>query len=185
MKINTKSMVLVAMFAALTAVGAFINIPIPYVPFTMQFFFCAMAGVILGAKLGALSQIVYVLIGLFGVPVFTKGGGVGYVFQPTFGFLLGLIASAFVIGLIVEKVKFKPFITYLGAILCGLIVLYLFGIPYLYLILNVYMQTTMGIITVISKFAIPYLGGDIVKSITVAFLCTLIIPKLKSLYNTL
>ncbi len=177
-------MVLVAMFAALTAVGAFIKIPLPYVPFTMQVFFCAMASIILGSKLGALSQIVYVVIGLIGIPIFASGGGIGYIFQPSFGFLLGLIASAFIIGLIVEKVKYKPFVTYLGAILCGIIILYLFGIPYLYLIVNIYLKIPISILTAISKYAIPFLGGDIVKSIIVAFLCTLIMPILKKLNYT-
>lgn len=79
-----RDLILVAMFAALTAIGAFIKIPIPYVPFTLQFLFCAFAGMILGARLGALSQIIYVAIGLAGIPVFTEGGGIGYVFKPTF-----------------------------------------------------------------------------------------------------
>ncbi|WP_084758018.1 biotin transporter BioY [Defluviitalea phaphyphila] len=66
---NTKNLILVGIFAALTAVGAFIKIPIPYVPFTLQYLFCALAGIILGSKLGALSQIIYVAVGLAGVPV--------------------------------------------------------------------------------------------------------------------
>lgn len=73
---NTRDLILVAIFAALTAIGAFIKIPVPYVPFTLQYLFCALAGMILGSKLGALSQIVYVAIGLAGLPVFTEGGGI-------------------------------------------------------------------------------------------------------------
>lgn len=61
---NTRNLILVAMFAALTSIGAFIKVPIPYVPFTLQYLFCAVAGIILGSRLGALSQIVYVAIGL-------------------------------------------------------------------------------------------------------------------------
>ena len=58
---------------------------------TLQYLFTAMAGLLLGRRWGALSQAVYVLLGLVGLPIFTMGGGFGYVFQPTFGFLLGLI----------------------------------------------------------------------------------------------
>ena len=79
---KTRNLIIVAMFAALTAIGAFIKVPIPYVPFTLQYLFCALAGLVLGSKLGALSQIVYVAIGLSGVPVFTEGGGIGYIFKP-------------------------------------------------------------------------------------------------------
>ena len=62
--IKTTDMVLCAMFAALIAVGAFIRIPIPYVPFTLQLFFTTLAGLLLGPKLGAASSLVYMITGL-------------------------------------------------------------------------------------------------------------------------
>ena len=74
-------MVLCAMFAALIAVGAFIRIPIPYVPFTLQLFFTTLAGLLLGPKLGAASSLVYMITGLIGIPIFTEGGGPGYIFR--------------------------------------------------------------------------------------------------------
>ena len=67
------------MFAALIAVGAFIRIPIPYVPFTLQLFFTTLAGLLLGPKLGAASSLVYMITGLIGIPIFTEGGGPGYI----------------------------------------------------------------------------------------------------------
>ena len=65
----------VALFTALTAIGAFIKIPIPYIPFTLQILAVYLAGALLGPRLGMLSQLCYVLIGLIGVPVFAEGGG--------------------------------------------------------------------------------------------------------------
>ena len=65
---KTRSLILTALFAALTAVGAFLKIPFPLSAITLQFFFTAMAGTLLGKKYGALSQAVYVLLGLVGVP---------------------------------------------------------------------------------------------------------------------
>ena len=88
MKNKTRMMILAALFAALTAVGAFIRFPLGTMSVTLQFMFTAMAGVLLGAKWGAVSQTVYVVLGLVGLPVFTMGGGIGYVMQPSFGFLL-------------------------------------------------------------------------------------------------
>ena len=127
---RTKQLVLTALFAALTAIGAFLKIQIPVegIPaITLQFFFTAMAGVLLGAKYGAISQAVYVLLGLVGLPIFTMGGGFSYVLQPSFGFLLGLIPSAWVIGILCKNAKsFWPMA--LG-ILAGLAVLYLIGTP--------------------------------------------------------
>ena len=96
--IKTRDLIYCALFAALTAIGAFLHFQLFQATITLQFFFTAMAGLLLGAKLGALSQLLYVVLGLVGVPIFAAGGGFGYVFQPTFGFLLGLIPAAWVVG---------------------------------------------------------------------------------------
>ena len=70
---KTLMLVLTALFAALTAVGAFFKIPFALAAISLQFLFTAMAGILLGAGYGALSQLVYVLIGLVGVPIFALG----------------------------------------------------------------------------------------------------------------
>ena len=77
MKTNTRMLILAALFAALTAVGAFLRIPLGALSMSLQTFFTILAGVLLGAKWGALSQTVYVVIGVVGLPVFTMGGGPG------------------------------------------------------------------------------------------------------------
>ena len=100
---KTKDLVLIAIFAALTAIGGFLNIPTPLVPFSLQFLFCAYAGVFLGARNALLSQLLYIGIGLAGLPVFTKGGGIGYLFQPSFGFCWASPHAPFIVGLIVER----------------------------------------------------------------------------------
>ena len=73
-KITTREMTLCALFTVLTAVGAFIKIPIPVVPFTLQFLFTMMAGLLLGGRLGAASVGLYALLGLIGLPIFAEGG---------------------------------------------------------------------------------------------------------------
>ena len=99
MKLKTKELTTCALFAALIAVGAFIKIDIPLpmytMHFTLQWFFVLMAGFLLGAKLASLSVIVYLCIGLVGVPVFAAGGGPTYILRPGFGFLLGFVLAAF------------------------------------------------------------------------------------------
>ena len=65
-KSTVYSLILCALFAALIAVGAFIKIPVPFVPFTLQLLFTTLAGIVLGPKYGALSVGVYILIGLCG-----------------------------------------------------------------------------------------------------------------------
>ena len=112
-------MVLCGMFAALVAIGAFIQIPVPYMDyFTLQFFFVLLAGLILGADKGAISVGCYVLLGLVGVPIFAAGGGIGYIFRPSFGYLVGFVVT------------------------------YAIGIVYKFIILNFYAHTpaTLGVI---------------------------------------
>lgn len=169
---KTLMLVLTALFAALTAIGAFFKIPFTLAAISLQFLFTAMAGILLGAGYGALSQAVYVLIGLVGVPIFALGGGFSYVLQPTFGFLLGLIPSAFVIG----KLAKRP-LTFWGtalAMLAGLAVLYAIGVPYMALIANAYLGKGLTFWQVIKNGMLIYLPGDLLKIALGSFLCVAI-----------
>lgn len=86
---KTRSLVYCTLFTALIAVGAFIKIPIPVVPFTLQYLFTMLAGILLGSRLGSLSVLAYMILGLIGLPIFSEGGGIGYVFKPSFGYIIG------------------------------------------------------------------------------------------------
>jgi biotin transporter BioY len=89
-KMSIKGMVYASLFGALTAAGAFMIIPLPFVPITGQTFFLNVAAILLGGTLAALSQIIYVLLGIVGIPVFAGGkAGIGVLFGPTGGYLLG------------------------------------------------------------------------------------------------
>ncbi len=169
---KTKDMILVALFAALTAVGAFIRIPLGISTITLQFLFTALSGVLLGAKPGALSQAVYVLLGLAGVPIFASGGGFQYVFNPTFGFLLGLIPTAWVIGRLTERDRGAKRTAL--ACLAGLAVLYLIGVPYMGVIVNAYMGKGLTLWQILKSGMIVYLPGDCLK----IAVCALLAPRL-------
>ena len=171
-----RMMIYTAVFAALTAVGAFLRLPMWPVAITLQFLFTAMAGVLQGAKYGAISQAVYVVVGLIGVPVFTMGGGIGYVFQPSFGFLLGLIPAAAVIGALSAKARTAWRIGL--ACLAGLGVLYLVGLPYMAMILNVYMDRGMTAWDIIYKGMLLFLPGDMLKIVVTAALCPILRQRL-------
>lgn len=81
MRFPVRIMTLSALFAVLTALGAFIRIPFPLVPITLQTFFVFLSGTLLGSRAGALAQVLYVGMGLIGLPVFTGGGGVPSTFS--------------------------------------------------------------------------------------------------------
>lgn len=177
MKIRT--MTRVALFAALTAVGAFIRIPLGYSSITLQTFFTAMAGCVLCPWYGALSQLVYVALGLVGLPIFTQGGGIGYLMQPTCGFLIGLIPAAWVIGRIAgRKPEPKQIVP---ACLLGYGVLYAIGVPYMALILNTFLGKGMGFSAIMWAGMIPFLPGDMIKILCITLLMPPILRQLDKL----
>ena len=155
-------------FAALTAVGAFLKIPLGPSAITLQFFFTAMAGCLLGSGCGALSQLIYVALGLLGLPIFTAGGGFSYVLHPTFGFLLGLIPAAWVIGRLARSTR--SFWRIALAALAGLAVLYAVGLPYMAMILNGYMGKGMDLSAILWAGMLPFLPGDALKILVTALL---------------
>lgn len=176
MSIPVKKLVFISLFAALIAAGAFIRIPVPVIPFTLQTMFVSMAGLLLGAKGGAISAAVYMLVGLVGVPVFTQGGGIWYVFQPTFGYIIGFVAGAFVTGFISERAKKHGIVSYIAAVLAGLGVIYLIGCVYLWLIKNVYLGEAMSVGNVLLYGFVMTICGDLVLSVLAAFLCRRLKP---------
>lgn len=130
---RTLQLVHIALFAALMAIGANIAsyLIIGGVPITLQTFFAILAGILLGSRKGAISMIVYALIGLAGVPVFAKfSGGMDTIISPTFGFILSFILVAYVVGLIVEKLPSKK--GFVIAALVGMAVNYLFGTNWMF-----------------------------------------------------
>lgn len=156
-----KMLILCALFAALTAIGAFIQIPTPITSFTLQLLFVFLSGIILGPKYGPLSQAIYVLLGLIGLPIFTRGGGFAYVLKPSFGFTIGFIATSFVIGLITDKNKSIKRI--LVSCVVGLLTTYAIGLPYMAVILNVYMQKAMSVWQILMSGMVIFLPFDALK----------------------
>ena len=163
-KINIRQMTLISLFAALTAVGAFISIPLYPVPLSLQTLFTLLAGMTLGSVMGASSQIIYVLLGVIGLPVFAGfKAGIGILFGPTGGFLFGFIISAYVIGRIIETIKEKNIFYYLLAGFAGTVIIYFIGVTQLSLV------TGIGIKKALLIGALPFLPGDILKIITASF----------------
>ena len=179
-KIETRDMIMIALFATLTTIGAYINIPLGLVPFTFQTLFVMLSGLILGSKKGAMSMGVYVLMGLVGMPVFANGlAGISIVFKPTFGYLIGFIFASYVIGLLHEKID-NIFI-YFIAPFAGIIVIYLVGVPYLYYIFNtiIYPDVPIDFLTALKYGFFPFIAFDLIKAALAGFIGMSVIPILK------
>lgn len=181
MKLTTKELVLIPLFTALMVVGAWIKIPnpiVPTVPITFQLFFCLFAGILLGARNGLISQLLYILLGLIGLPVFTNGGGLSYIFQPTFGYILGFALSAFVVGLLVQKKSEISHYRMVFIIVIGLLVTYVVGNGYFYIIFNTYLGKSMSLLQV-TIMMVPYMIKDTLLGVVVIVAAVRIMPILK------
>ncbi len=159
---RTRKAVLVALFAVLSAVGAFVRVPLP-VPFTLQVPAVLLAGVALGPWLGAASQLAYIVVGLLGLPVFATGGGPGYVLTPTFGFLVGFVLAAAVVGLVAGDPARSGTPRVALALALGIVAIYFVGVPWFGWNLAVYQQKEVPAAT-LWKFATLYLPLDLVKA---------------------
>ena len=168
--LNVKNMILCALFVALIAIGAFIKIPVPVCPFTLQLLFTTLAGLLLGARLGFTAVIVYVAVGLIGIPVFTQGGGPSYVLQPTFGYLIGFAVGSYIVGILTEKIARPSLVRLLTANFINLLIVYLFGMIYVYAINEFYLNTPIGIWPLFLYCFVLAVPGDIVLCIVAAVL---------------
>lgn len=175
---KTYTYVICALFAALTAVGAFIKIPLPLIPFTLQFLFVALSGVLLGAKRGLISQLLYIGIGLAGVPVFAEGGGISYIFQPSFGYLIGFAAAAYLIGRLMESKTSSIRSIFLSTFI-GLLLVYLIGVIYMYFIVNLYLSKEITLWKAIYAGAVTCLPADLLLCLLTGLAGTKLVPILK------
>lgn len=163
-KSTTRHYILASLFAALTAVGAFIKIPTPPVPITLQDFFVILSGSVLGPLFGALSQFTYLAIGLAGVPVFSQGGGPGYVLQPTFGYLMAFPVAAYVVGMLTRKPPTPPSLGRMVlAHTIGAAVIFLLGVSVLYLNFRFVVMKPIALSHALWVGCVVFLPGTLIK----------------------
>ena len=175
-KIRAKEMALCGLFTALTAVGAFIKIPVPVVPFTLQFLFTMLAGLLLGGRLGAVSVGLYAFLGLVGLPVFAEGGGLWYLLKPSFGYILGFILASYVTGKMTEKTEGLTLGRILWANFIGLAIVYGAGMVYYYIICNFVINTPSGLWPLFLYCFLLAVPGDICLCFVAAFLAKRLKP---------
>ncbi len=177
---KAQELVYCGIFTALIAVGAFIKVPVPVVPFTLQFLFTMLAGLLLGSRMGAVSVAVYMLLGLAGLPIFTEGGGVWYVLKPSFGYIIGFCIGAYVTGKMAEKMRKPTIAGYLMANFTGLFLVYGMGMLYYYIISNYVIDVPIGVWPLFLYCFILAVPGDICLCILAAFLAKRIRPVLRN-----
>lgn len=176
---KTKKMILCGIFSALIAIGAFIRVPLPVTVFSLQFTFVLLSGMILGAKWGSLSCLIYLVLGLIGFPIFTEGGGLGYIFKPTFGYLAAFVVASYIVGFFREKYGTKSILKLIIGCVLAMVVTYLIGSVYTYFILNRIMHTPINYLAcLISLF--PF---AVAKDVFSCIIVSIITPRLSKAIN--
>lgn len=149
---KTNEMIKVALFPALIAATIWVTIPMYGAPITLQTLFVLLAGLLLGKRLGAISMVVYLLLGVVGIPVFAGfTSGFGAIAGPTGGFLISFPIAAYAAGYIKERYN-----SYVLAALIPTVIIYLIGIPWLAWQLGMNVGAAASLMIV-------YIPGDLIK----------------------
>jgi biotin transport system substrate-specific component len=171
-------MVLASLMAALTAVGAYIHVPIGPVPIVLTTLFALLAGLLLGSRWGLTSMGLYLLVGAMGMPVFVGGkGGFAHLLGPTGGYLFGFVLAAWVTGFISERSR-GLLIWEISAILAGSLAIYGLGIPWLKMVTKMTWPKTFMV------GMVPFLIGDAVKASAALVLARAVRPILNRQLQT-
>jgi len=133
------------------------------VPFSVLPVLALMSGIILGAEYASMAMLVYLVLGLFGLPVFSSApfGGLGYILKPTFGFIVGYIVAAYVVGKVYREGSLPRAIV---GVLTGLVTLYIIGLSYLYMILHLVLHRPTSVAGVMMIGFAPFILGDLLKA---------------------
>jgi len=165
-------------FIILTALGAFVRIPLPFtpVPITLQTFFVLLSGVFLGGGLGALTQLSYILLGTSGLPIFTgAGSGISYLLGPTAGYLFGFVLASLWLGKFIKYSQDNFFAAFVILCIADIIILSS-GVIWLKFIFG-YPATKLLFIGFI-----PFIPGDLLKALACVFLYLKLKSRIKEIF---
>lgn len=178
---KTRSLVLAAVFSSLIAVGAFIRIPLPFLSFSLQTLFVALASILLSRRWAVISVLIYIAIGLTGFPIFSAGGGIGYIVQPSFGFLIGFVLWVFVAGTVNTRLKKKTVMRLWAVQILGVFCMYAVALPYYAVIMRFYQGDPMTAGALFTYCFAATCPGDILKGWLAAWIGKRMRPQLRML----
>ncbi len=157
------TLTLSALFCTLICVGSFIRIPMPnMMPMTLQTFFVLLTALVLPLKASTLATVTYMALGLIGLPIFSGGGGLGYVLMPNFGFIIGFVLAIVIMSAITEKLINRKLWQYITISLLGVLIIYIIGILYFALITNVYNKGDNSAIWFLQTLFLSFMPKEII-----------------------
>ena len=169
--LKTKKLIMMGMFVSLIIMCSFIKIPMIPVPLSLAFASVNLICLISNGKTGFISVLIYVIIGLIGVPVFSQGGGLGYIFNPTFGYIIGFlimpVLSAFLKNII--KVD-RMFLKNVLLSIVNILIVYVCGMLYAFFILTSFFSMPYNFQQFVTLFALIFIPGDMIMALVTSFL---------------
>ena len=163
-------MVLASLMAALTAVGAYIHVPIGPVPIVLSTLFVLLSGLLLGSRWGLASMALYLFVGAIGMPVFSGGrGGFAHFLGPTGGYLFGYLLASLLTGMISER-SHGNFFWEIIAVIIGSLAIYGLGVPWLKMVTKMSWPKTFIV------GMVPFIIGDAVKASVALILARAVRP---------
>jgi biotin transport system substrate-specific component len=180
MKSSTRNLTLTALFAALMPFSAFVRIPLGPVPLTLQSPMALIAGYCLGPRYGAAAMLLYLAVGLAGLPVFASGGGPAYVLSPTFGYIPGFALAALLTGYLSRLNRRESIPVAYILMMTGLAGIYVPGVLWLMLAMHWVAQTPPAVMTVLKAgLFVPFIG-DIITTIPAALIAVRVRKTIRS-----
>lgn len=163
---KTAELTRVALLLALLIISSQFAIPIGPVAISLQTLIVLVIGLVLPTGQAVLTTTLYLFVGLFGLPIFTQAtGGLYSIFLPSFGFILSFIPAVWMMSKICSMNSRNENKKYILAILLGNLTIYLIGISYMSFIFIFYLGNDMNLWRILSIGILPFIPGDIIKSI--------------------
>lgn len=179
-KVKTVDLVRICFCTGLIIIGTFIRIPAVMVPITLQPLMIMTSSLLLKKGHSTIAVGLYLLLGLIGLPVFTGGGGLAYIFKPSFGYLLGFLPMSYVISALSHR---NPGSLRANVLACiaGEVVLYLVALPYVVLVYGA--LNSMGINAFLVSFMLIFLPNDLLSCAIASLLASRLYRQAKQLFQ--
>jgi biotin transport system substrate-specific component len=159
--VRLKEAVVILLLTIGLCISSHIKIPIQPVPITLQTFMTALTALAIRNRKAVIPTIIYMIYGLGGAFVFTNGGGIWYLLSPTFGYILGFIAMAFVMGILLEKTSKINALKTFSICMLGTIICHIFGVVYMYTLLH----KTITVASAISTGLLIFMPLEVIKMV--------------------
>ena len=159
--LRTKSLIKISLFTAVICILSLVRIPVLPVPVSLTFFAVNTIILISDLRISFISLLLYLVLGLIGLPVFSQGGGIGYVFNMSFGYLLGFLIAPLISGFFTKKINLNEFKKNMMLSGINILTVYFFGVLYAYFLSYIYLGITMDIKYLITYYVLIFIPSDI------------------------